>query len=225
MNGPEHLCLSSAGALDLLATRAVALAKAAGGQRIAIGIAGGPGAGKSTLAQKLVDRLNADMAGVATVVPLDGFHMRQAKLDELGLAGRKGAPETFEAEAFIAALKALKQTREPSALPGYDRAIEDVVEGAVLVPGAADILVVEGNYLLMASAPWWPILPLLDLAVHLDVSRAVVAERLARRHAEHGRFTPEHITRHIDSVDLPNYDRIARGTGRAQIVLALTPEG
>ena len=225
MIGPETLRVSAAKARDDLAGRSLALAASAPDRRVVVGIAGGPGAGKSTLAAALVERLNAQTEGIAALVPLDGFHMAQEKLVGLGLADRKGAHETFEAEAFIAMLAALHTTDADQRLPGYSRAIEDVVTDAVLVPGDARILVVEGNYLLMATAPWWPILPMLDLAVHLDVPRAVVAERLTRRHAEHGLFTSDQIARHIDTVDLPNYDRVTRCKGRAHLVLALGPEG
>src|SRR5664279_2604400 len=76
--------------------------------RVMLGIAGGPGVGKSTIAAAVAARLNADDDSLAVVVPMDGFHMRQAKLDRLGLANLKGSPQTFEPVAFAELLARLK---------------------------------------------------------------------------------------------------------------------
>ncbi|MGV3650112.1 MAG: nucleoside/nucleotide kinase family protein [Devosia sp.] len=223
MIGPERLSLSFDAALAHLAERALPLVGPGTSRRAVLGIAGGPGTGKSTLAQALLARLDEQAPGMAALVPLDGFHMRQDKLVALGLADRKGAHETFEAEAFIRTLAELREAQTERTLPVYSRAIEDVVDDGLVVPASARMLIAEGNYLLMATAPWWPILPLLDLAVHLDLPREAVVRRLAIRHAEHGLFTADQIARHIDSVDLPNYDRVNRCRGRAHLVFALAP--
>ena len=52
-----------------------------------MGIAGPPGAGKSTLAARLTE-VFAD----GVVVPMDGFHLANVELARLGHADRKGAP-------------------------------------------------------------------------------------------------------------------------------------
>ncbi len=76
----------------------------ASGRRL-LGLAGPPGAGKSTLAESLVRDLPA---GVAVVVPLDGFHLAQAELVRLGRAERKGAPDTFDVAGFVALLQRIR---------------------------------------------------------------------------------------------------------------------
>src|SRR5690606_23979073 len=96
--------------------------------RIAIGLAGGPGAGKSTLAAELVTMLNAVHPGSAALVPMDGFHMRHAKLEALGQVDYKGAPHTFEGAEFVNFLHHLKVAKEAVSGPGYSRRIEDVVD-------------------------------------------------------------------------------------------------
>ncbi len=185
--------------------------------RHVLGIAGGPGAGKSTMAEGLVAALGADAAHV----PMDGFHMRHSKLEALGTAADKGMPHTFEGAAFAEFLARLKAATETVQAPGYSRRIEDVVDDAITVPGSARLLVAEGNYLLLASAPWWPIRPLLDVAVFLDVPRDIVRARLLRRHAAEGLFTAERNHAHVERVDLANHDLVARSRSRADLILEL----
>ena len=186
-------------------------------RRVAIGIAGGPGTGKSTIATELV----AALGPIAAYVPMDGFHMLHAKLEALGTVADKGAPHTFEGEAFAAFIATLKAATGPVSGPGYSRAIEDVVQNAFIIAAEARILVVEGNYLLLAEAPWHGVKPQLDLAVFINVPREKVRARLVKRHAEHGLFSEERNRQHIERVDLANYDLIARSRPRADIAIDL----
>jgi len=198
----------------------VSLVRALPGRRVTVGIAGGPGVGKSTMATEVVAALGSE----AAYVPMDGFHMRHAKLEALGTVADKGAPHTFEGQAFAEFLERLKTATEDVAGPGYSRAIEDVVENQFVVPAAARVLVAEGNYLLLATAPWWRLRPLLDLAVFITLDRETVRARLLRRHAEHGLFSEERNRAHVERVDLSNYDLVSRSAGRADIVIALDSE-
>lgn len=191
------------------------------GRRIAIGLAGGPGAGKSTLAAELVIQLNAVHPGSAALVPMDGFHIRHARLEALGQTDYKGAPHTFEGAAFVGFLHHLKQATEPVSGPGYSRKIEDTVENAFTVQPEARILIVEGNYLLLTEAPWAGVRPLLDYAVFLDVPRELVRARLLKRHAEEGLFTQERNRAHIERNDLPNYDLVHLSQDRADLVIEM----
>ena len=212
---PQTLSLTPDEALDLLRREAEALL-ALPGRRV-LGIAGGPGVGKSTLAQKLV----ADLGPVAAYVPMDGFHMKHAKLEALGTVADKGAPHTFEAGDFANFLIALKAATGPMSGPGYSRKIEDVVEDAFTVPAETRLLVVEGNYLLLATAPWWRVKPLLDRAIYIGLDREIVRTRLMKRHAEEGLFTEERNRAHIERTDLPNYDLVVRSKPRADIAIEL----
>jgi pantothenate kinase len=214
----QTLSLTPDAALDHLRAEAKALLARSG--RTALGIAGGPGVGKSTLAMRLVESLGPD----AAYVPMDGFHMKHAKLDALGTAADKGMPHTFEGAAFAGFLAALKAATGPMAGPGYSRKIEDVVEDAFIVPAEAKLLVVEGNYLLLGMAPWWRVRPLLDRAVFLEVPREMVRARLMRRHAEEGLFTEERNRAHVERVDLANYDLVMRSAPRADVVIQLETE-
>jgi pantothenate kinase len=220
----KDLTLNPEAALSLLVGRAQDLAEDTA-RRIAIGLAGGPGVGKSTLAEEIVKTLNGIQPGSAALVPMDGFHMRHAKLEALGIVRDKGAAHTFEGAEFAEFLKRLKSADCAMSGPGYSRKIEDVVDNAFTVAPETKILVVEGNYLLLGSAPWDAVKSLLDLAVFIDVSREKVRSRLMKRHAEEGLFSEERNREHIDRVDLPNYDLIARSKPRADLVIHLVTEG
>lgn len=191
------------------------------GRRVAIGLAGGPGTGKSTLATQLVESLNAVMPGTAGYVPMDGFHMLHAKLESLGTVKDKGAPHTFEGEAFATFLKTLKSATGPMSGPGYSRKIEDVVQNAFTIMAEVRILVVEGNYILLPDPPWGNVIDQLDRSIFIDVPREKVRARLLKRHAEEGLFSEERNREHIERVDLPNYDLVSRSRPRADIVIDL----
>jgi pantothenate kinase len=215
---PTSLSLTPDDAFALLHEEAVALLARSG--RTALGIAGGPGTGKSTLAQQLAASLGPD----AAYVPMDGFHMKHAKLESLGTAADKGMPHTFEGAAFAQFLAALKSATGPMSGPGYSRKIEDVVEDAFTVPATTRLLIVEGNYILLSMAPWWRVRPLLDRAVYIEVARETVRARLMKRHAEEGLFSAERNRAHIERVDLANYDLVVRSRPQADIAIALITE-
>ena len=219
----EHFALTPDAAVVLIAERARSLAAARPG-RVAIGIAGGPGTGKSTIAAELVEALNRHAAGFAAFLPMDGFHMQHKKLEALGTVADKGMPHTFEGAQFVAFLARAKAATETLSGPGYSRQIEDVVEDMFSIPAAARVLVVEGNYLLVPEAPWDGVKPLLDLSVFIHVDRAKVETRLLKRHAEAGLFTEERNRKHIARVDMANYDRVEASAGRAELRIDILSE-
>ncbi len=216
----DHLFLTPEAAAAEIAKRSLAVA-AQLRRRILIGIIGGPGTGKSTLAANVIGILNDRIDGSAARVPMDGFHMKQAKLEAEELAAFKGAPHTFEAEAFVRLLKMLKYAKEPIAIPGYSRRIEDVVPNAFTIAGNVPILVVEGNYLLLDTSPWNEIADILDLDFFLDLKPDIVRTRLLRRHAEHGLFAPDWIVNHVEKVDMVNFEAVVASRSRADIVIEL----
>lgn len=220
---PEHLRLTPQQALSRLVPHILEMESRAH-HRIAIGLAGGPGTGKSTLAAELVTMLNAVHPGSAALVPMDGFHMRHAKLEAMGQVDYKGAPHTFEGAEFVTFLHHLKAATDPVSGPGYSRKIEDVVEDAFTVGAEVKILIVEGNYLLLTEGPWAGVKPLLDYAVFIDVPRELVKARLLKRHGEEGLFTEERNRAHIERNDLPNYDRVCLSQDRADVVIEMDVE-
>lgn len=221
---PERLRLSPSNAMSRLVPHILDMVSHAEGHRIAIGLAGGPGTGKSTLAAELVTMLNAIHPGSTALVPMDGFHMKHAKLEAMGQVDYKGAPHTFEGAEFLSFLHHLKAATEPVSGPGYSRKIEDTVENAFTVQPEVRILIVEGNYLLLTEGSWAGVRAALDYAVFIDVPRDIVKARLLRRHGEEGLFTEERNRAHIERNDLPNYDLVQLSQDRADVVIEMDVE-
>src|SRR6478672_5590706 len=90
-------------ALLPLGAAAPSVPSVAEGRRVLVGLAGAPGAGKSTLATHL-----ASLVPGSAVVPMDGFHLADVELARRGLLERKGAPETFDAWGYAALLARLR---------------------------------------------------------------------------------------------------------------------
>ena len=76
---------------------------------------------------------------------------------------------------------------DPVLVPGFDREIEEPVPGAMSIPASANIVVVEGNYLLMQSGGWQEVVPLLDVSFFVDLERGIRLERLIARHERFGK--------------------------------------
>jgi pantothenate kinase len=220
---PERLHLTPQAALARLVPHILELESQAR-HRIAIGFAGGPGTGKSTLAAELVTMLNAVRPGSAALVPMDGFHMKHAKLEAMGQTDRKGAPHTFEGADFVNFLHHLKHATGPVSGPGYSRKIEDTVDDAFTVQPDVRVLIVEGNYLLLTEGPWAGVKPQLDYSVFVDVPRDLVQARLLKRHGEEGLFTEERNRAHIERNDMPNYDLVSQSQDRADVVISMDVE-
>jgi pantothenate kinase len=214
----ETIRLTPQAALSRLVPHILEMESLAQGARIAIGLAGGPGTGKSTLAAELVTMLNAVRPGSAALVPMDGFHMKHAKIEAMGQTDYKGAPHTFEGAAFVSFLHHLKHATDVVHGPGYSRKIEDTVDGAFAVQPEVKVLVVEGNYLLLTDGPWAGVKSLLDYAVFVHVPREMVRARLMKRHGEEGLFSEERNRAHIERNDLPNYDLVEGSRERADVV-------
>jgi fructokinase len=208
MAGPD------AAVVEGLAARILALPPAP--LRLRVAVAGPPGAGKSTLAAALVERLNRD-GPVAALVPMDGFHLDNAILDARGLRARKGAPETFDALGVLRMVQRL--ARDPKVvIPGFDRARDIAIAGAAIVGPERRIAVVEGNYLLLDEEPWRDLRPLWDLSVLLSPPVGVLRARLIDRWLTHGHDPAAAEARAMGN-DIPNALRVIEGSGPADIVL------
>ncbi|MEU2549442.1 nucleoside/nucleotide kinase family protein [Streptomyces roseolus] len=190
------------------------------GRRRILGIAGPPGAGKSTLAGRLVERLG----GLAVLVPMDGFHLAGAELARLGRADRKGAPDTFDAAGYAALLARLRAP-EPGTVvyaPAFDRALEEPVAGSVPVPAGTPLVVTEGNYLLHDGEGWAAVRPLLDEVWYADLPDAVRVPRLVDRHVAFGRGRAD-AEAWVRRSDEANALLVARNRDRADRVVNMGP--
>ena len=173
--------------------------------RCLVAITGAPGSGKSTLSSELARRLNAQGRKTA-IVPMDGFHLDNGILDARGLRPRKGAPETFDAPGFLRMVKALKTGDEVFA-PIFDRTRDLAIAGAVAVPSAVKVVIVEGNYLMFDEAPWSELAALWDLSARVNVPMPELRARLIHRWLSLN-YSSAVATRRAEGNDIPNAQRV-----------------
>ena len=200
---------------EALADRLEALA--ATRPRVLAGIAGAPGAGKSTLAAAVGAALSARGVPVV-VVPMDGFHLADAALDALGRRAAKGAVDTFDGAGYAALLARIAAGAETVWAPAFDRELEQPIAGSIAVPAATRVVITEGNYLLLPDEPWARIRPLLDAAWYLDIDAAIRYSRLVERHVRFGKSRPA-AEAWVRDVDQPNAAAIAPTAAVADLVL------
>lgn len=173
-----------------------------GGDRRITAIAGPPGAGKSTVAESLVQALNARFAGLAAVLPMDGYHYDNLVLEKRGWRSRKGAPHTFDVAGFAHMLARLRRNDEEEvAVPVFDRSIEIARAGARIIPRSVRHIVVEGNYLLLDSPPWTDLAEHFDTTVYLDVPEPELRRRLLERWSD---LSGDALEEKLEGNDLPN---------------------
>jgi pantothenate kinase len=198
-------------AVDELVDRALRLREATGPDRPAlVGVTGEPGAGKSTLAASVVTGLSA-RGCAAELVPMDGFHLANVALASLGRADRKGALDTFDGAGYAALLGRLRAGSEDTVwAPTYDRSIEESVAGAIAVPLGTEVVVTEGNYLLVDEGPWDAVRRLLDEVWAVRVDPDLRTARLVARHVEFGK-PPDRAAAWVAAVDEGNA-ALVRGT-------------
>lgn len=198
---------------------AVVIDRCRGRSRTLLALAGGPGAGKSTAAARLL--LDADRADVsAVVVPMDGFHLAHSVLERRSMTEVKGAPETFDAHGFIALVERIHAQRpgDPTIwAPEFRREIEDAVAGAIEVPADAQLVIVEGNYVLLDEEPWARLAPLFDVAWLLEPSEEHRVSRLVARHEAYGSDADEARRRALGS-DQTNAERVQAKSQRPGVI-------
>ena len=186
-----------------------------GGGRKILGIVGPPGCGKSTLAAALLELLGDD----AVAVPMDGYHLANVELARLGRAGRKGAEDTFDSAGYVSLLRRLKeqQANEIVYAPEFRREIEEPIANAIPVFPDTQLVITEGNYLLLDHGHWAGVSELLDEIWYVDIDHSVRRERLVKRHMHFGR-SQSAAEDWVANTDEPNAVRIEATKHRADVL-------
>jgi len=121
----------------------------------------------------------------------------------------------------VALLRRLRQQAEGETVyaPLYTRELEEGIAGAIPVPASAQLVITEGNYLLLDEGPWTQVAALLDEAWYVDVDQALRVERLTRRHQQFGRSLAD-AQAWVAGTDEPNARLIEATRGRAHRVFS-----
>ncbi|KXH45235.1 phosphoribulokinase/uridine kinase [Colletotrichum salicis] len=138
--------------------------------RLIIALAGPPGSGKTTIAQKVVSAINAspEPHPKSIVLSADGFHLPLATLRALPNAteaiARRGAPWTFDGHAVVDLVRQLRSSTglRPVLAPTFDHKVKESVPDGFTVEADVQFCIIEGNYLLVDKEPWSQIADLVD---------------------------------------------------------------
>ncbi|WP_423919062.1 nucleoside/nucleotide kinase family protein [Candidatus Poriferisodalis sp.] len=188
------------------------------GRRCVVGITGPPGAGKSTLATYLAQSISP----APPVVPMDGFHLAQDIIEQNGLVGRKGSPETFDAWGFVKLVQRIARPADDSVVyaPRYDHNVGEPIAGAIPIFPTDGLVIVEGNYLLLASQPWAQLSDLLKLCGYVELDDAIRRWRLIDRHVQFGK-APQAAKSFVHSSDEKNAELVETTKPRASFVVQM----
>ncbi|MCH2201920.1 MAG: AAA family ATPase [Fuerstiella sp.] len=195
-----------------------------GDQKHWIALTGSPGSGKTTVAQAIRQRVPE----IITVISMDGYHYYRWQLDAMEdpeeAHARRGSPFTFDAARLV---KELQQARlkGTGVFPSFDHNIGDPVEHDVELRSGRQIVIVEGNYLLLDDLPWGSLKKdVFDDTWFLDADIAECRRRVEDRHVRTG-LTREEARYRVSSNDGPNAELVRSASLRKarQIVAIKSP--
>ena len=192
-------------------------------------IAAPPGTGKSSVAQFLehFSREHMEFTPIRAL-GMDGFHYPSEYLkansivkddQEILLNDIKGAPETFDVDTLQEKLREVRQ--EGTDWNIYDRMIHDVVHDVLSVDD--DIILLEGNYLLLKEPRWTNIRVLADYTVFIKARPELLKERLIARKIQGG-LSPEEAEKFYYASDGKNVERVLNNSAPANETWMLQPD-
>ncbi len=200
-------------------------------RRVIAMLAAPPGTGKSTLvsflaylAKEIIPEKKVQAIG------MDGFHKRQEYLTshttivdgkELPMVDIKGAPITFDLDGLKAKIKELL-LKDICMWPQYDRLLHNPVEDAIVVDG--DIVLLEGNYLLLEAEGWSDISDLADYTISIVADPDMLRERLIARKIASGN-SRDKAEKFVDFSDMANVKTCLEGSKKADLELSVDLNG
>lgn len=197
---------------------AISTGERSANQRRIVAIAGPPASGKSTLAERLFTALEARQPGVSAIMPMDGYHMDNEVLSARRWLPRKGAPYTFDVDGLERDLHRVRAANSTVLIPVFDRALDLARASAREIGPNVNLILLEGNYLLLEEAPWSRMRPLFDITVFLDVDQFTLERRLVERWRHYGHDEDQARARALEN-DLPNARLVVHNSVPADITI------
>ncbi|KAF6173444.1 hypothetical protein GIB67_027139 [Kingdonia uniflora] len=174
-----------------------------------VGLAGSPGAGKSTVASEVARRINmlwpqkapamdslVEPFDIAVVLPMDGFHLYRHQLDAMEnpeeAHARRGAPWTFDPARLLTFLKTLR-SQGSVYVPSFNHGVGDPVEDDIFVSLQHKVVIVEGNYLLLEEGIWKEVSSVFNEKWFIEVDIDKAMERVLKRHISTGKYNQSPI--------------------------------
>ncbi|MDF1786792.1 MAG: AAA family ATPase [Verrucomicrobiales bacterium] len=173
-----------------------------------IGLAGGPGSGKSTVAGKIKEALRDQV----DIIPMDGYHYSCSELNEMEnpeqAHERRGAPFTFNSRKLVDDLIEARRTGSGH-FPDFDHKERDPVEGRIFLKPGKRIVIVEGNYLLLNDHPWNRLQSeVFDEGWFLYVTLEECKRRVLKRHHQVMKMSREESMWRLMTNDGPNAELV-----------------
>lgn len=200
------------------------------GSRLIVMLAAPPGAGKSTLSGFLEHLAKEVIPGIKVqAIGMDGFHRRQEYLTShtTDVDGRKvlmvdikGAPVTFDLGKLKDKLSEIASGKDRG-WPVYNRLLHNPVDDAVFVYG--DIIIIEGNYLLLNEDGWRDLSDMADYTISITADPDMLKERLIERKISTGSSKDKAIA-FVEFSDMANVMLCLESTGPADLMLSLSKD-
>jgi type I pantothenate kinase len=147
-----------------------------------IGIAGSVAVGKSTSA-RIIQALLSRWPNHPKVdlITTDGFLFPNRILEEKGLMGRKGFPESYDVRRLLQFMADLKSGQSEVDAPVYSHQTYDIVAGQRQIVRAPDIVIVEGLNVLQTgdghkSPPRTFVSDFFDFSIYVDAEEEHVRQ-------------------------------------------------
>lgn len=152
-----------------------------------IGVAGSVAVGKSTVARMLRLMLSRwETTPRVDLVTTDGFLHPNAVLEARGIMARKGFPESYDRQALIDFLAAVKAGQENVTAPVYSHVVYDIVPDQKVVVNRPDILIVEGLNVLQPprtgpGSSGLAVSDFFDFSIYVDADERAIEEWYVQR--------------------------------------------
>lgn len=193
-------------------------------ERIIVFMAAPPAVGKTTLCEFLeyLSKQDRELTDIQAL-GLDGFHYHSDYInshdaivlgEKVPMKQVKGCPETYDTEKLRQKLEQIKT--EDILWPVYDRNLHDVVEDQIKV--TQDIILVEGNWLLLKEEPWKTMQQYADYKILILAEEDMLKERLIGR-KEKGGLTRTEAEEWYKNSDSKNVTRVLKDSLKGDLLL------